>query len=193
MTKLNIACIFLASGLSRRFGANKLLADFQGEPLAQRVINSHPSELFVQNIIVTRYPEIALMSAMRGFTICENISKSNDISHTINLGLNALQHHTDGCMFTVCDLPFFTTESCEKLVFAFRQNPYNIISASCDGVSKNPCIFPKGFYPQLKALSGNHGGKHVIEHNLHALINVELPANELKDIDTKADLINVIP
>lgn len=187
MPKLQLACIFLASGMSTRFGANKLLADFKGRPLAEVVLNNHAAELFVQNIIVTKYPLVALAGAQRGFTVCENNFESNDISNTIRLGLNAIDKNTDGCMFSVCDLPFFTKKSCEALVTAFYKNPANIIVAANNGISKNPCIFPKKLFSQLLSLSDNHGGKYVIEQNLQSLIKVEIPERQLYDIDTPED------
>ena len=30
---LPVGCVIMASGVSRRFGSNKLLADFRGEPM----------------------------------------------------------------------------------------------------------------------------------------------------------------
>ena len=33
---LTVSCVIMASGLSRRFGANKLLADFCGQPMLCR-------------------------------------------------------------------------------------------------------------------------------------------------------------
>ena len=33
---LTVGCVIMASGLSRRFGANKLLADFCGQPMLCR-------------------------------------------------------------------------------------------------------------------------------------------------------------
>lgn len=192
MPKLQLACVFLASGMSARFGANKLIADFKGQPLAQVVLNNHAAELFVQNIVVTKYPAVALAAAERGFTVCENHFESNDISHTIRLGLNAINKKVDGCMFSVCDIPFFTPESCAALVNAFYNNPEKIITAADRGESKNPCIFPKGMFKQLAALTDNQGGRYVINQNLNALIKIEVPPKELMDIDTQKDILNAI-
>ena len=35
---LTVGCVIMASGLSRRFGANKLLADFCGQPMLCRAL-----------------------------------------------------------------------------------------------------------------------------------------------------------
>ena len=38
---LTVGCVIMASGLSRRFGANKLLADFCGQPMLCRAFAAH--------------------------------------------------------------------------------------------------------------------------------------------------------
>ena len=40
---LRLACIFLASGHSKRFGGNKLLADYNGKPMADHIFSRFPS------------------------------------------------------------------------------------------------------------------------------------------------------
>ena len=37
----SVGCVIMASGLARRFGSNKLLADFGGPPLALPGVGNH--------------------------------------------------------------------------------------------------------------------------------------------------------
>ena len=39
MTK-KIGCVIMASGMARRFGSNKLLHDFLGEPVMNRILRT---------------------------------------------------------------------------------------------------------------------------------------------------------
>ena len=43
---LTVGCVIMASGLSRRFGANKLLADFCGQPMLCRAFAATATEGF---------------------------------------------------------------------------------------------------------------------------------------------------
>ena len=49
-----IACIILASGVARRFGANKLLTAIDGAPMLQHILDISKG-LFAKRIVVTRH------------------------------------------------------------------------------------------------------------------------------------------
>ena len=51
-------CVIMASGMGMRFGSNKLLADFGGKPMIDRVIST-TDKLFDSRVVVTRHREIA--------------------------------------------------------------------------------------------------------------------------------------
>ena len=52
------------------------------------------------------------------------------------------------------------------------------------GVRGNPCIFPARFFPELLELREDHGGNTVIRRHEESLILLEVPAEELTDVDT---------
>ena len=56
---MNIACIIMASGEGKRFGGNKLLSPFRGEPLYRRIIRTTSALPFSDRLVVTRHMEIA--------------------------------------------------------------------------------------------------------------------------------------
>ena len=47
-----IGCVIMASGLGRRFGSNKLLADFGGEPMICRILDATEG-IFRRRVVVT--------------------------------------------------------------------------------------------------------------------------------------------
>ena len=56
-----IACIVMASGEGKRFGARKggkLLAPLGGVPVLERVLRALPAEEFCKIVVVTRWPEV---------------------------------------------------------------------------------------------------------------------------------------
>ena len=56
--QLAAGCVIMASGLSRRFGSNKLLADFCGEPVLCRAFSATDTPQLAARIVVTRSAEV---------------------------------------------------------------------------------------------------------------------------------------
>ena len=61
-------CVIMASGLGRRFGGNKLLADFRGQPLITRAFAATDG-IFDRRVVVTRYPQVARLCHQRGIAV----------------------------------------------------------------------------------------------------------------------------
>ena len=49
-----VGCVIMASGLARRFGSNKLLADFGGRPLLCRALEVTATPALAARVVVTR-------------------------------------------------------------------------------------------------------------------------------------------
>lgn len=52
------------------------------------------------------------------------------------------------------------------------------------GVRGNPCLFPARFFPELLELREDHGGNTVIRRHEADLLLLDVPAEELRDVDT---------
>ena len=105
------------------------------------------------------------------------------ISHTIRLGLEALGR-CDAACFLVSDQPLLKRESVRALAELWRSQPENIAALAHGGVRGNPCIFPARFFPELLELREDHGGNTVIRRHEEALVLLEVPEEELTDVDT---------
>jgi len=180
---LELACIVMAAGVGRRFGANKLLQDLAGKPLYIWALDAIPPERFSRVIVVTGHAPVAAEAADRGFTIICNDRPEDGISRTIRLGLIAAER-CDGALFMTADQPLLTTCTLEKLADAFTTEPDCIHAASHEGVRGNPCLFPQVFFPELMELQGDRGGAAVIRQHPERLRLSEVPAEELMDCDT---------
>lgn len=178
-----IGCVVMAAGNAKRFGKNKLLSDFDGKQLIERVLDAVPMELFETCLVVTQYPEIMLLGEQRGFLCLRNERPDLGISHTVALGVQALRD-CDAIVFLVSDQPLLTESSVRKVLQAWKENPAGIVSASYRGVRGNPTVFPKRFFPELLALEGDRGGNQVIRAHPESLLLTEIPEAELTDVDT---------
>ena len=53
-----LGCVIMASGLGKRFGGNKLMANFRGKPMIQRALDATEG-LFSHRVVVTRHDSVA--------------------------------------------------------------------------------------------------------------------------------------
>lgn len=185
---LSVGCVLLASGFGHRFGGNKLLAPAQGVPLVQRAMELYQGLPFARRVLVSQYPDILAMAADHGFSPIANQEAAQGISASVRLGAGAMAG-LDGALFAVCDQPWLTAGSVERLLAAFRARPGAICALSSGGRRGNPALFPKDLFPALAALRGDTGGGQVIRRCPERLILVEADhPRELDDIDRPEDL-----
>lgn len=119
---LPVGCVIMASGLSTRFGSNKLLAPFgpAGEPLLCRALDATDTPELAARVVVTRSPEVQALCKEKGAAcILHALPGRND---TVRLGLEALlAQHPDlaGCMFLPGDQPLLQRDTVESMVGIF--------------------------------------------------------------------------
>lgn len=165
---LPVGCVIMASGLSTRFGSNKLLTPFGPgrEPMLRRAFAATDTPLLASRVVVARSPEVE--------TLCREVSVScllhalpgrND---TVRLGLEALlaeRPDLAGCMFLPGDQPLLRRESVESLLRAFAEHLqtqketermiFRLAYRAKDDPTPlvgSPVLFDSGYFPALRTL-----------------------------------------
>ena len=183
MDDLKIGCVVMAAGDARRFGENKLSACLDGKSLIRRALEAVPDEEFQTVAVVTQYEEVAALAQSFGFLSVHNPHPDWGISHTIQLGLEALGE-VDAALFQVSDQPLLRRETVRAEVEFFRRHPESLVGLAHGGVRGNPCIFPAAYFPELLRLREDQGGSTVIRRHRESLLLFETEARELADADT---------
>lgn len=181
----------MASGNAKRFGENKLLADFCGEPLICRTFKAMPKDVFCKIAVVTQYREVKQLAQRYGFCVIINGTPEQGISSTVKLGTR-LMYDCDAVMFAVGDQPYLSQEAVRKAAKLYTKNTDKIIAAAHNGKRGNPCIFPKEFFDELLQLSGDVGGSAVIKKHPESLMLTEIDEKQLLDIDRPTDMYTII-
>ena len=173
-------CVIMASGLSKRFGSNKLLADFHGEPMFMRILAATEG-MFHRRVVVTRHPEIADICHQHGVSAVLHALPHR--SDTVRLGLEAVGD-VDSCLFCPADQPLLTKETTASIVLAGAHDPHSIWRPSFEGTPGSPVLFPRWSFDQLMNLPEGKGGAFVARmHPEKVRILPVQNAYELMDAD----------
>lgn len=195
-----VGCVIMASGRSTRFGSNKLLAPFGGQPLLCRAFAATHTPLVAERVVVTRHAQVQELCNVQGIpVVLHDLPGRND---TVRLGLAALlERRPDlaGCMFLPGDQPLLRRATVDQLLTAFAQTQketerviFRLGAPAGNGPDPlvgSPVLFSNGFFPELLTLPEGKGGS-VLLHKYPTLVHTACIAQpeELADTDTPAAL-----
>ena len=183
-----IACIILASGVGRRFGANKLLTAIDGAPMLQHILDISQG-LFAKRIVVTRHKEVAEICAQQQISCL--LHDKPYLSDTVRLGTAYIKQHlpqAEGLLFAVADQPLLQQASLIRLAESFLAQPQKIHRLYYKETPGNPIIFPAKFADELQQLPQDKGGSVLTKKYPELVVKVPVQdINELLDIDTQQD------
>ena len=178
----------MAAGNASRFGENKLLADFMGKPIIEHALSAIPKSSFKRVVVVSQYPSVLALASEQGFVSILNDKPEAGISRTISLGLEALGD-VDAAMFMVGDQPCLKAETVDSMIEFYQARPQHIVAMGYGKRRGNPAIFPSTFFDELRSLSAENGGSHVICAHEDALALYQVDHDlELMDVDNKQEL-----
>ena len=183
---MKIGCVIMASGMARRFGSNKLLHDFHGEPMMVRILRSTAATTISHHLVVTRHKEVEAICQAEGVPcLLHDLPKRSD---TVHLGVENLlktASDLDGIMFAASDQPCLTSTSIQNLCDAFAKDSGNIYRLCYGETMGNPVIFPRSAFDALLNLPEGKGGGAIIKAHPELVRTVSAQnERELIDCDT---------
>ena len=177
----SFGCVIMASGFGKRFGENKLLADFLGQPMITKILDA-TEDLFEKRVVVTRYEAVAKFCRLREIpVVVHDLPYRSD---TIRLGMEFVGS-VDSCMFCPADQPLLTRKTIDSLLLCAKNDP-ELIWRPCHGQMPGaPVIFPKWTFFQLQNLPEGKGGNVILKKYPDKVRMMEImDAWELVDADT---------
>ncbi|MBT8146900.1 MAG: nucleotidyltransferase family protein [Gammaproteobacteria bacterium] len=185
---MNIGAVVLAAGFSNRFGSLKIRARLNnGQTVLQQTM-ANIQQSIPNPLVVTRpdiYPQIA--DDCLDVRVFDDAEKGMGATLAYAMGQILESNEWDGCLVCLADMPFIKPETYQKVRDALT--PDNIVIPFFAGRAGNPAGFGAFFFPSLTSLTGDRGGRSVIQQNPDAVVKLEVedPA-VLQDIDTPDDL-----
>lgn len=179
----------MASGLGRRFGGNKLMADFRGQPLICRALDATDG-LFARRVVVTRHEAVEALCHRRGIEVVRHHLPHR--SDTVRLGLEKLGDGLSGCLFCPGDQPLLSRQTVQRMAQAAAHDPEAIWQLACGEIRGTPVLFPSWAFERLRTLPQGKGGSVVIkEHPGQVRLLPARGAYELMDVDTPEELVRL--
>ncbi|RBI59832.1 nucleotidyltransferase family protein [halophilic archaeon] len=184
--------ILLAAGQSKRFeGENKLLATVKGEPIVRRSAWSLLCASLADICVVIGHDDKAVRDALSGFgmSFCYNEDYSEGQSTSVDTGIRfAKEIGWDAVVFALGDMPFVDSGTIDILTDTYMARTTTIVAAAYEGKRGNPVLFDKRHFDTLAAVTGDQGGRHLIEeHEDSILVETDDPG-VIQDIDNRNDL-----
>jgi molybdenum cofactor cytidylyltransferase len=186
-----IAAVVLAAGRASRMGSNKLVAELDGEPIVRRtvraVLGSHARPV----VVVTGHEADAVRGALAGLDVrfVHNPDFANGMSTSLRAGL-AAAGAVDAALVCLGDMPRLKAAHFDAVIEAFRTGePDEIVIPTADRKRGNPVLWPRCYFAEIAALTGDVGGRALIDRHADRLrlVAIDDPAI-LVDVDTPAAL-----
>ena len=180
-----MGCVIMASGLGKRFGGNKLMAEFGGQPMIARILAA-TDDIFDRRVVVTRHEAVAAYCRARNVeVVLHDLPNRND---TVRLGLEAVGE-VDGCMFCPGDQPLLKKETVEALINGWKRESDCIWRPSFEDQPGAPVLFPKWAFSELLTLpEGKGGGFLARKYPERVRLHPVRDPYELMDVDTRETL-----
>lgn len=188
-----IAALVLAAGRSSRMGGpNKLLAEIGGRPLvriaAEEALASRASSI----VAVTGHQRDRVEAALQGLRVrtVHNPDFAEGLSTSLRVGLSSMPADVDGVVVLLADMPQVDAVLIDRLISAFEPKKGALIVVPViDGKRGNPVVWSRRFFPDLMALQGDVGARHLIGRYSEAVVEVPVTGKAaLADVDTPAAL-----
>ena len=180
-----VGCVIMASGLSSRFGENKLFAELNGKSFLERVLELTEG-IFTKRVVVTRSVDAAAYCKKKNIDVL--LHELPFRSDTVRLGTAYLED-MDAIVFCPCDQPLLQRESLMKLRNAYSYENKDLLRLAYGEKIAMPALFGKQYYKELKRLPEGKGGAYVLKQYESQTECIPVSDEfELCDVDTKEDL-----
>jgi molybdenum cofactor cytidylyltransferase len=185
----HIAAVILGAGRSTRMGGpNKLLEQIGGRPLIRIAAEQALASRAGPVIVVTGHQRDKIEAALEGLNVrlVHNPNFAEGLSTSVKAGLAAVPEAVDGAIVCLGDMPQVTAALIDKLVAAFDpERSALVVVPVIDGKRGNPVVWSRRFFPELAALEGDVGARHLIGRYPEAVAEVPLSDTAaLIDVDT---------
>ena len=191
-----VAAVVLAAGRSTRMGGpNKLLADIARRPLVRIAAEEALASRARPVIVVTGHQREQVETALAGLPVqfVHNPDFADGLGTSVRAGIAAVPADADGAIVCLGDMPQVDAGLIDRLIAAFDPDQGAlVVMPTFEGRRGNPVLWSRRFFPDLTAIEGDVGARHLIGRYSEAVVEVPLAGKAaLVDVDTPEALVGV--
>jgi molybdenum cofactor cytidylyltransferase len=188
------AGVILAAGMSTRFNRPKQLIKWSGKCLIEHVMDNAAGSNLEKVVLVLGHcfddilQEINLNPKNPKIEIVENPRYKDGMSTSLTTGLSRVKDRYPSVMFLLGDQPMINTALINELLQGYWESEKDIGVPVCRGKQGNPVLFSRTFYDALMKISGDAGGRHIMDAHPDSVWTLEVDQPIcFFDIDTEKD------
>ena len=185
-----IAAIVLAAGASARMGRPKLVLPMSDGRALVRVAVEQMLRASLDDVVVVLGGEAdAVREALVGLPIREVVNPryAEGQSTSLRAGLDALRPETTAALVALGDQPLPDPGVVARLADALRTTGRPIAVPVYRDGRGNPVLFAAALFDELRAVTGDRGGRAVIARDPQRVAEVPVDATMPADVDTPED------
>lgn len=184
-----IAGIVLAAGLSRRMGRSKLLLDLDGAPVIRRTVERVLDARLDDLIVVVGPAHEAVLQALAELPVRLAVNPEPEAGQagSVVAGIRSLRPGTKAALIALGDQPTLPPEVIPRLVTAMRAPGIAIVAPLYRDGRGNPVLFSAAVFPELLALTGDHGARPVVDKDPRRVALVPFDFPMPPDLDNPED------
>jgi molybdenum cofactor cytidylyltransferase len=159
-----VAGTILAAGSSSRLGRPKQLLDFHGRPFVRAVAEAALASGLAPVQVVTGDHADAVAAALNGLPVklVHNHAWREGQASSIRVGVATLPANTGATVFLLADQPHVPPALIRALTDAHALGLFPVVAPVVGDRQANPVLFDRVSFPDLRALTGDVGGRAVI-------------------------------
>ena len=192
---LPVGAVVLAAGLSSRMGGTqKLLLEFDGQPMVRHAIEAASNGGCHQVVVVYAANEVA--KAVDGAAeLVFNPEAADGMSTSLRRGLGALRADMEASLIVLGDQPLVGSRSVAALLRSWRREGSRPAVAMASATPKSkwtpPVVLARELWPELERLAGDTGARQLLDGHPE-LLDVVPAAGRPDDIDTPDDYAKIV-
>lgn len=190
---MDIPIIILAAGASSRMGSeDKLLQQVDGMPLLARQARMARAVTDAEVIVALPPRPHARYDALSGVQVtpCVVPDASEGMNASLRQAVAQLPPDAPAAMLLLGDLPDLTEADLRAVLDRVDLSQETLVwrGTTADGAPGHPVVFHRSLFPALHLLTGDSGGKEIMEQAKGRIDLIPLPDTRARnDLDTPED------
>lgn len=185
-----IWAIILAAGESKRMGSPKMLLDFGGKTMIERVIENVTSSEINNVMVVLGAEKDKLIKIISKYQVrsCCNENYSEGMLSSVKCGIRSLPDNYEAVLIFQGDQPFVAPLVISFVLAAYKSTGKGIVIPMAGGKRGHPLLIDRKYKNEIDKIDSNQGLRSLAYRFSDDVMEVEtFNPGILKDFDTYAD------